>query len=151
MATNWQRGFVEIPMSPVTARLNYSTALGMSLLLDFWRGMKGLLRSMFEWFGELGLFCGRVARAGLTSRFEGSELIRQMDAIGAKSLPLVALAGAATGVVLSLQTGDSLARFGAKSLLPAVIIFSLIKESGPVITGLVVSGRVGAGIGAELA
>src|SRR4029077_1245350 len=66
------------------------------------------------------------------------------------SLPLVALAGAATGVVMSLQTRDSLTRFGAKSMLPAVIVFSLIKETGPVITGLVMSGRVGAGIGAEL-
>jgi|SRR5579862_2065833 len=113
--------------------------------------IKALVISFFEWFGELGIFCGRLARAAVTRPFEGGELIRQMDAIGAKSLPLVALAGAATGVVLSLQTRDSLARFGAKSLLPAVIIFSLIKESGPVITGLVVSGRVGAGIGAELA
>jgi phospholipid/cholesterol/gamma-HCH transport system permease protein len=51
---------------------------------------------------------------------------------------------------LSLQTRDSLTRFGAKSLLPAVIVFSLIKETGPIITGLVASGRVGAGIGAEL-
>ncbi len=65
-------------------------------------------------------------------------------------LPLVALAGAATGVVLSLQTHDSLTRFGAKSMLPTVIVFSLIRESGPVITALVVSGRAGAGIGAEL-
>ena len=73
-----------------------------------------------------------------------------MDAIGSKSLPLVALAGAATGVVLSLQTRETLTRFGAKSMLPAVIIFSIVKESGPVITGLIVSGRVGAGIGAEL-
>jgi phospholipid/cholesterol/gamma-HCH transport system permease protein len=112
--------------------------------------VKGLLKSFFEWFGDLGFFCGRVARAAVSAPFEGSELIRQMDAIGAKSLPLVALAGAATGVVLSLQTRDSLARFGAKALLPAIIAFSLIKESGPVITGLVVSGRVGAGIGAEL-
>src|SRR6202040_178407 len=69
---------------------------------------------------------------------------------GSKSLPLVALAGAATGVVLSLQTRDTLARFGAKSMLPAVIVFSIIKESGPIITGLIVSGRIGAGIGAEL-
>ena len=76
--------------------------------------------------------------------------MRQLDAIGAKSLPLIALAGAATGVVLSLQTRDSLTRFGAKSLLPAVIVFSLIKETGPIITGLIASGRVGAGIGAEL-
>src|ERR1700685_2252048 len=74
----------------------------------------------------------------------------QCSAVGSKSFPLVALAGAATGVVLSLQTHDSLARFGAKALLPSVIVFSLIKESGPVITALIVSGRVGAGIGAEL-
>jgi phospholipid/cholesterol/gamma-HCH transport system permease protein len=107
-------------------------------------------RSFFEWFGELGTFCGRVARAAVARPFEGRELIRQMDAIGSKSLPLVALAGAATGVVLSMQTRDSLTRFGAKSTLPAVIVFSLLREMGPIITGLVVSGRVGAGIGAEL-
>jgi phospholipid/cholesterol/gamma-HCH transport system permease protein len=106
--------------------------------------------TFFEWFGELGLFCVRVARATFSRPFEGRELLRQMDAIGSKSFPLVALAGAATGVVLSLQTRDSLTRFGAKAMLPAVIVFSLMKESGPVITGLIVSGRVGAGIGAEL-
>ena len=76
--------------------------------------------------------------------------MRQLDEIGSKSLPLVALAGAATGIVLSLQTRDSLTRFGAKSLLPAVIVFSLVKETGPIITGLIASGRIGAGIGAEL-
>ncbi len=106
--------------------------------------------TFFEWFGELGVFCGRVARATLGPPWEWRELVRQMDAIGSKSFPLVALAGAATGVVLSLQTRDSLIRFGAKALLPAVIVFSIIKESGPVITALIVSGRVGAGIGAEL-
>ena len=111
---------------------------------------KHILVSFFEWFGELGIFCGRLVRAALVPPYEIKELIRQLDEIGSKSLPLVALAGAATGVVLSLQTRDSLTRFGAKSMLPAVIIFSLIKESGPIITALVVSGRVGAGIGAEL-
>jgi phospholipid/cholesterol/gamma-HCH transport system permease protein len=106
--------------------------------------------SFFEWFGELGIFCQRLVHALFIPPYEGRELVRQLDAIGSKSLPLVAMAGAATGVVLSLQTRDSLTRFGAKSMLPAVIIFSLIKESGPIITALVVSGRVGAGIGAEL-
>src|SRR5713226_8510382 len=101
-------------------------------------------------FGELGLFCARLFRAALAPPHEWRELIRQCDEIGSKSLGLVALAGAATGVVLSLETRDSLIRFGAKSMLPAVIVFSIIKESGPVITALVVSGRVGAGIGAEL-
>jgi len=109
-----------------------------------------VLTAFFEWFGELGRFCARVARSVFRAPWEGRELLRQMDAIGAKSGPLVALAGAATGVVLSLQTRESLTRFGAKALLPSVIVFSLIKESGPVITGLIVSGRVGAGIGAEL-
>jgi phospholipid/cholesterol/gamma-HCH transport system permease protein len=104
----------------------------------------------FAWFGELAIFCWRLARVAFVTPWEGRELVRQMDAIGSKSLPLVALAGAATGVVLSLQTRDTLARFGAKSMLPAVIIFSIVKESGPIITGLIVSGRVGAGIGAEL-
>jgi phospholipid/cholesterol/gamma-HCH transport system permease protein len=106
--------------------------------------------SGFEWFGELGMFCARVVRAAVTPPYEWRELLRQCDAIGARALPLVAIAGAATGVVLSLETRDSLVRFGAKSFLPAVIVFSMIKESGPVITGLVVSGRAGAGIGAEL-
>jgi phospholipid/cholesterol/gamma-HCH transport system permease protein len=108
------------------------------------------LQAMVEWVGDLGFFGWRVAKAIFSRPFEGAEFLRQLDAIGAKSLPLVALAGAATGVVLSLQTRDSLTRFGAKSLLPAVILFSLVKETGPIITGLVASGRIGAGIGAEL-
>ena len=112
--------------------------------------VKGIFVAFFEWFGELALFCVRVVRAAVTPPYEFRELIRQCDAIGARSLPVVALAGAATGVVISLQTRDSLIRFGAKAFLPAVIVYSIIKESGPVITGLVASGRVGAGIGAEL-
>jgi phospholipid/cholesterol/gamma-HCH transport system permease protein len=105
---------------------------------------------MVEWFGELGIYTTKLVRAALTPPWEFQEILRQCDEVGSKSFPLVALAGAAIGVVISLQTRDSLNRFGAKSLLPAVIVFSVIKETGPVITGLVVSGRVGAGIGAEL-
>jgi phospholipid/cholesterol/gamma-HCH transport system permease protein len=117
---------------------------------DLLKSATGPFVSFFEWFGELGIFFARVARASVSIPWEGREFVRQMDAIGSKSFPLVALAGAATGVVLSLQTRESLTRFGAQALLPAVIVFSLIKESGPVITALIVSGRVGAGIGAEL-
>jgi len=112
--------------------------------------IRNLVVSPFEWFGELGLFCARLFRAAITPPYQVAELLHQCDEIGSKSLPLVALAGAATGIVLSLQTRASLLQFGAKSLLPSIIVFSIIKESGPVITALVVSGRVGAGIGAEL-
>lgn len=112
--------------------------------------VKGFLGSFFEWFGELGIFCGRLVRAALTPPYEGRELIRQIDEVGSKSLLLVSLAGAAIGVVLSLETSASLTRFGAESMLPSVIIISIIREMGPIITGLIVCGRVGAGIGAEL-
>jgi phospholipid/cholesterol/gamma-HCH transport system permease protein len=111
----------------------------------------GPINQFLEWFGDLGIFFWHVVRAAVTPPFEFRELFRQLDEIGSKSLPLVALAGAATGVVLSLEARYSLTRFGAKSLLPAAIVFSVIHETGPIITGLVVSGRVGAGIGAELA
>jgi phospholipid/cholesterol/gamma-HCH transport system permease protein len=104
----------------------------------------------FEWFGDMGMFCGRLIAPFFAPPYEFREFIRQFDELGAKSLPLAALAGMATGVVLSLSTRDSLSRFGARSLLPAVIVLSIIKESGPIITALVVSGRAAAGIGAEL-
>jgi phospholipid/cholesterol/gamma-HCH transport system permease protein len=116
----------------------------------YWRVAQSEAIGFLAWFGELALFCWRLARVAFVPPWEGRELVRQMDAIGSKSLPLVALAGVAIGVVLSLQTRDALTKFGAKSMLPAVVIFSIVKESGPLITGLIVSGRVGAGIGAEL-
>src|SRR5580692_538475 len=109
-----------------------------------------LVSSGIEWFGELGVFCVRVAKAMFTLPFEWSEFVHQLDATGSKSLPLIALAGSATGVVLSLQSRASLVRFGAKGMLPTMLVFSIVKEMGPIITGLVASGRIGAGIGAEL-
>lgn len=115
------------------------------------KSSKGFIIEFLEWFGDLGIFCWQVVRAAVTPPYEFRELFRQLDELGSKSLPLVALAGAATGVVLSLEARYSLTRFGAKSLLPAAIVFSVIHETGPIITGLVVSGRAGAGIGAELA
>jgi phospholipid/cholesterol/gamma-HCH transport system permease protein len=112
--------------------------------------MPDFVTAGFEWFGELGVFVARAAKALFTLPFEWSEFVHQLDAAGSKSLPLVALAGAATGVVLSLQSRASLVRFGAKSMLPTMLVFSVVKEMGPIITGLVASGRIGAGIGAEL-
>jgi phospholipid/cholesterol/gamma-HCH transport system permease protein len=111
----------------------------------------GLLGGFFEWFGEIGIFTWRVTRAAVSPPYEWRELVRQLDDVGSKSLPLVALAGSAIGVVLSMEASSSLTRFGAKSLLPSAIVYSVVQEMGPIITGLVVSGRVGAGIGAQLA
>ena len=109
------------------------------------------LLGVLEWMGELGTFMGRVLGAAASPTFELAEFFRQLDQIGAKSVPLVALAGSAIGVVLAMESRHSLARFGAKSLLPSAIVFAVITEMSPIVTGLVVSGRVGAGIGSELA
>src|SRR5437868_15334466 len=70
--------------------------------------VKSLLVEGFAWLGELGIFCSRVFRAALSPPYEIRELVCQCDVIGAKSLPLVALGGAAIGVVLSMQPHDAL-------------------------------------------
>jgi phospholipid/cholesterol/gamma-HCH transport system permease protein len=140
------------PVSRATAAIEPALpGLPISPEFPLASSIKGGATEFFEWFGELGIFFWRVVRAAVTPPFESREFVRQLDEIGSKSLPLVALAGAAVGVVLSLESRFSLTRFGAKSLLPAAIVFSVLHETGPIITGLVVSGRVGAGIGAELA
>jgi len=113
--------------------------------------VSGLFSGFFEWFGSLAIFSWQVLKAGVTPPYEWRELVRQLDEIGSMSLPLVALAGAAVGAVLSMETRASMIRFGAKALLPSAIVYAVVLEMGPIITGLVVSGRVGAGIGAELA
>ena len=78
----------------------------------------GLVDGFFEWFGNLGIFSWQVLKAAVTPPYEWRELIRQLDEVGSKSLPLVALAGAAIGVVISLEARYSLSRFGAKSMFP---------------------------------
>jgi phospholipid/cholesterol/gamma-HCH transport system permease protein len=109
------------------------------------------VNGLLEWFGGLGIFSWRVLRAAVTPPYEWRELIRQLDEVGSMSLPLVALAGAAIGVVISMEARYSLSRFGAKSMFPATLVYSVVQIMGPIMTGLIVSGRVGAGIGAELA
>jgi phospholipid/cholesterol/gamma-HCH transport system permease protein len=110
-----------------------------------------LINGLFEWFGNLGIFGWNVLRAAVTPPYEWRELIRQLDEVGSKSFPLIALAGAAIGVVISMEARYSLTRFGAKSMFPATLVYSVVQVMGPILTGLIVSGRVGAGMGAELA
>ena len=137
---------VSIPHRLISQDVPQVPSLVRTTLASLWSPFNSFL----EWFGELGIFAWQVMRVAFRRPFEGRELIRQLDEIGSKSLPLVALAGAAIGAVLALQSRSSLVRFGAKSMLPAALVFSIIHETGPIVTGLVVSGRVGAGLGAEL-
>ena len=103
-----------------------------------------------EWFGGLSLFIGNIVRESFRRPMEFTEVLKQVFEIGWRSAPLIVLSGLAVGAVLSMHTRSTLERFGAESMMPAALAFALVKETGPLITGLLVSGRVGAGIGAEL-
>jgi len=92
----------------------------------------------------------RVARAAVTPPIYYRDIIQQFDSIGIGSLTVVLLAGLFTGMVLALNSGMTLDRFGAKSMVGQLISASMVKELGPVLSGLMVSGRVGSGIAAEL-
>ncbi len=109
-----------------------------------------MINRSLEWFGDLVQFSWKVICAAFAKPLELREIFRQLDEVGSKSFPLVALAGAAVGTVLALESRASLLRFGAKSIMPVAVVFAIIHEMGPIVTGLVVAGRVGAGIGAEL-
>lgn len=102
------------------------------------------------WVGDVSLFGFRALFEALRPPYELKEVIRHVSEIGWKSTPLVATSGLAIGIVLSMHTRASLERFGAEAMIPAGLAIALIRETGPLITALLVAGRVGAGIGAEL-
>ena len=106
--------------------------------------------SLLAGAGDLSLFALRAAREALTPPFEFKETLRQLYELGLRSAPLIAVSGLAVGVVLSMHTRASLERFGAESMIPAGLAIALVRETGPLTAGLLLSGRIGAGIGAEL-
>ena len=108
-------------------------------------------RGLFEQVGELTLFCTRFIKTAVKPPYEFSEIANQSYLIGYKSFPLVAITAFIIGLVMTLQSGPTLATFGAESWLPAMVSISIIREIGPVITALICAGKSGSGIGAEIA
>lgn len=109
-----------------------------------------MIRQKLATVGDFTFFGVRAIGAAWRRPFEGREIFRQIYQIGLQSGPLIAASGLAVGAVLSMHTRASLERFGAESMIPAGLALALIKETGPLTTGLLLSGRVGASIGAEL-
>jgi phospholipid/cholesterol/gamma-HCH transport system permease protein len=100
--------------------------------------------------GEASEFALRALRELVLPPFEVRETLRQIYELGWRSAPLIAVSGLAVGVVLSMHTRASLERFGAESMIPAGLAIALVRETGPLTAALLLSGRIGAGIGAEL-
>ncbi|MGH9832539.1 MAG: MlaE family ABC transporter permease [Blastocatellia bacterium] len=99
---------------------------------------------------EITLLIWRVLRGIFRPPFYLREIIRQMDISGFGSLTIILLTGFFTGAVLALNTGTTLQKFGVQSVAGQLVALSLIRELGPVLTCLMLAGRVGSGIAAEL-
>jgi len=100
--------------------------------------------------GRLTLFAANAVSHCLRPPLYPRLILRQMIEIGYYSLPVVGLTAIFTGMVLALQSYTGFARFSAESAIPNVVIVSITRELGPVLAGLMVAGRVGAAMAAEI-
>lgn len=103
-----------------------------------------------EELGELSRFIVRFFREAFRPRYEWQEMIHQCFMVGYRSVGLVAITGFILGLVMTIQSRPTMARFGAEAWIPSMVALSIIREIGPVVTALICAGKIGSGIGAEL-
>jgi phospholipid/cholesterol/gamma-HCH transport system permease protein len=106
--------------------------------------------SFFNTIGHISLFFGRALYHCFTPPFYGRLLGRQLIEIGYYSLPVVGLTAIFTGMVLALQSYTGFVRFNAEGAVASVVVLSITRELAPVLAGLMVSGRIGAAMAAEI-
>ncbi len=100
--------------------------------------------------GRLVIFAGMALATAFSPPFYPRSMLRQMVDIGYFSLPVVGLTAIFTGMVLALQSYTGFSRFAAEGAVATVVVLSVTRELGPVIAGLMVAGRVGAAMAAEI-
>ena len=103
-----------------------------------------------EAIGRLFLFTLRAIFSAVRPPYYPRLIVRQMIEIGYYSLPVVGMTAVFTGMVLALQTYTGFSRFNAETAIPNVVVLSICRELGPVMAGLMVAGRIGAAMAAEL-
>lgn len=109
------------------------------------------VRDFIAYFGALSRLAGEFLRALVKPPYWGADVVQQCEIIGVKSLPIATLILLFVGLVFALQFGVTLQTMGAVPYVGKVTSLSIIRELGPVFTALVVGGRVGAGMAAEIA
>jgi len=112
--------------------------------------MTGGATRALEQVGAFSILIARSARETVRRRPEGSVVLDQLYQLGVLSIGIATVTAMFTGMVLALQTSYSLAAYGAKFFVGDIVSLSLVRELGPVLTSLMVGGRVGAGITAEI-
>jgi phospholipid/cholesterol/gamma-HCH transport system permease protein len=100
--------------------------------------------------GSVLIFLLQTLRWTFTPPFYWKSVLKQMEQIGFNSIPVVITTALSTGMVLALQSYTGFKRFGAETLIGTVVSLSMTRELGPVLTGLMVAGRAGAAMAAEL-
>jgi len=136
-------------LNPVPRIKNFAT--GQSIRLsEKTMEEKEIVSTFLLGVGDVTLFIKHIFKETFSRRFEFKEFLRQCYEIGNKSLPLIAVTGAIMGIVFTIQSRPSLAKFGAESMLPGMVAVSIIREIGPIITALICAGKIGSGMGAEL-
>lgn len=99
---------------------------------------------------EITLLAWRVLRGVFRPPLYFREIIQQMDVLGVGSLTIIMLVGGFTGIALALNSANTLQKFGVQSVTGQLVATSLIRELGPVLTCIILAGRAGSGIAAEL-
>lgn len=107
--------------------------------------------TFFDSIGEVSLFGLRAIKESFRRPVEFGEIVNQMFEVGWRTVPLVMFSGFAFGIVIALETRSEMLHFGAEAMIPQAVSLGLFFDIGPLLTGLLVAGRAGAGIGAELA
>ena len=119
-------------------------------MLNFLAAVGAVFLGFLAAAGRLVLFAGRAAASAASPPFHIRVLLRQMLDIGYFSLPVVGLTALFTGMVLALQSYNGFSRFSAEGAVATVVVLSMTRELGPVIAALMVAGRVGAAMAAEI-
>ncbi|MDH4099879.1 MAG: ABC transporter permease [Nitrospirota bacterium] len=119
----------------------------MTRYLD-WLGRR--ITFLIQEMGQVMIFFMQTIRWVFRRPVYMRNLFKQMEAVGVNSIPVVLITATFTGMVLALQSYTGFKRFNAESLVGSVVALSMTRELGPVLTGLMVAGRVGASMAAEL-
>ena len=119
-------------------------------LMNFFKRGCNFVFSFFHTIGEIVEFFFSCMKFALTEKFYFNIFLKQFVKIGFNSLPVVGLTSIFTGMVLALQSYTGFSRFSAESAIPNVVVLSITRELAPVLAGLMVAGRSGAAIAAEI-
>jgi phospholipid/cholesterol/gamma-HCH transport system permease protein len=119
-------------------------------MLEFLASVGRVFLSFLSHAGRLTIFTVTAVSHCFRPPFYPRLILRQMIDIGYYSLPVVGLTAIFTGMVLALQTDTGFSRFAAQGAVATVVVLSMTRELGPVIAGLMVAGRIGAAIAAEI-